>query len=57
METNLESFEYMIQHKGVFTEVILIKIRMEPDPMCKLCHLKEGILNLFLFCKKIGEFF
>ncbi len=57
VETKLECLEYFIRHKVVFTDVILNKIGLEQNAMCKVCQEKEeGISHMFLYCKELESF-
>ena len=57
VETKLECLEYFIRHKVVFTDVILNKIGMEENALCKVCQEEEeGILHMFLHCRELEDF-
>lgn len=57
VETKLESLEYLIRHRAIFTELKLNKIGMEENAICKVCQEEDKVfLHLFLYCKELQEF-
>lgn len=58
LDSNLECLEYFIRHNVVFTGMRLVLIGKDQDAICRVCKKEdEGILHLFLFCEKLGNFF
>lgn len=56
VETKLESLEYLIRHRAIFTDAFLNKLGMEQTPTCKVCNeVDEGFSHLFLHCKGLKE--
>lgn len=57
VETKLESLEYLIRHRAIFTELKLNKIGMEENAKCTVCQEEDKVfLHLFLYCKELQEF-
>lgn len=53
----LENFDFMLRHNCIMTEIIFKKIGVSQDDLCKVClEKKEGVLHLFLNCKKLSDF-
>ncbi|MGL4357079.1 MAG: hypothetical protein ACRCSY_00005, partial [Cetobacterium sp.] len=53
----LENFDYLLRHNCIKTDMVLCKIGLIRDEKCKVCmEKKEGVLHLFLNCKKLNGF-
>jgi len=57
IDAKLESFEYLIRHRAIFTGIILKRIHMELTETCKVCNMgDESFLHLFLNCRQLDDF-
>lgn len=57
VQAKLEELEFFIRHKVVFTDVILSKIGMEENAICKVCKDgDENFLHLFFNCNQLEDF-
>lgn len=53
----LHNLDFLLRHNVLMTEMKLAKIGIAQDAKCKLCMEKdEGVLHLFLKCKKLDNF-